>query len=64
MKAFSGLQLLFAIIPFFWPVLWVQRVGMNSTMTLYQERISNALAVWREDLGDEVAEFEKQIAEN
>ncbi len=34
MKAFGGLQILFAIIPFFWPILWAQRVGMKSTMTL------------------------------
>ncbi len=33
-------------------------------MTLYRERIGNALAVWRDDLGDEAAEFEKQLAAN
>ena len=63
MRAFGALQILFAIIPFFWPILIVQRISMNSSLRLYEERIRNALAVWRDDLGGELAEFEQQLAQ-
>ena len=63
-QAFGILQIVFAIIPFFWPILWMQRVSMNATTKLYQERISNALEVWQDDLGDDVVEFERQLAES
>ncbi|HEX8550548.1 MAG TPA: hypothetical protein VF681_03225 [Abditibacteriaceae bacterium] len=61
LKAFGTLQIFFAIIPLFWPILWMQRKGMNSATQLYEERIRNAITVWRDDLGTEVTEFEQQL---
>ena len=63
LKAFGVVQIIFAIIPFFWPILWLQRVSMNAGMKLYEERIQNALAVWQDDLGDEADEFARQLAQ-
>lgn len=58
-KAFGGVQLVFAIIPFFWPILWVQRRSMSSNLMMYEERIENALAVWPEDLTEEARLFQE-----
>lgn len=56
LKAFGILQLFFAIIPFFWPILYVQRRMMNSHRRLAGERIRNAIAVWKDDLAGEIFE--------
>ena len=63
MRGFQKVQGCAAIIPVFWPILWAQRSGMNAGMTLYQDRIKNALTVWRDDLGGEAQELEKLMAE-
>jgi hypothetical protein len=51
----------FAIIPFFWPVLWAQRSGMKAALTMQAEQIRNALAVWRDDLGTDAAAIEREL---
>src|SRR5579884_1608917 len=55
--AFAVLQLLFAVIPCFWPVLLVQVLMINSSRNASRQMIANALEVWRDDLGWE--EYER-----
>lgn len=50
LSAFGCVQVMFAIIPFFWPILWLQRKAMNAQRRLFRERIQNALDVWADDL--------------
>ncbi|QDT69568.1 hypothetical protein MalM25_25070 [Planctomycetes bacterium MalM25] len=57
LKAFGCLQIAFAIIPIFWPILWMQRKGMNAGKKLMRERIENAMEVWRDDLRGEVFDW-------
>jgi hypothetical protein len=57
LRAFGCLQLLFAVIPFFWPILYAQRRIMNAQRRLAEERIRNALDVWKDDLGGESFDF-------
>lgn len=61
MANFGIVQIFFAIIPLFWPFLIVQRRMMKTGLNLYQERIRNALTVWKEDLGDEYALLEQEL---
>ena len=56
-RAMGCVQVVFAIIPFFWPVLYAQRRMMDSQTRLYEERIRNAIDVWKNDLGDERFDF-------
>lgn len=49
-KAAWLVQVLFALIPLFWPILYLQRRAMRAEEQLFRERISNALEVWRDDL--------------
>lgn len=58
LRGFKAVQGCLAIIPFFWPILWLQRNSINAAMKMYEERITNALAVWRDDLGNEARELE------
>ena len=58
---FGVAQGCFAIIPFFWPVLWAQRKGMEAAITLQKEQVLNALAVWRDDLGDDARKIEMKV---
>jgi hypothetical protein len=53
LRAFGCLQIFFAIIPIFWPILYAQRRMMNSQRRLARERIQNAIDVWKEDLEGE-----------
>jgi hypothetical protein len=53
MRAFGCVQVFFAIIPFFWPVLYAQRRMINAQCRLAEERIRNALEVWKDDLAGE-----------
>jgi hypothetical protein len=62
LRAFTVLQGCFAIIPIFWPFIWAQRAGVNANLKMYEERITNALAVWRQDLGAEATELEALLA--
>jgi hypothetical protein len=52
-EAFGWVQMAFAIVPIFWPILWMQRKAMQAGKRLMRERIENALDVWREDLEGE-----------
>lgn len=60
---FGVAQGCFAVIPFFWPILWAQRKGMEAALTYQTEQIRNALSVWRDDLGQDADEIERQLAE-
>ena len=62
MAGFGVAQGCFAIIPIFWPILWAQRSGMNAAVTMQTEQIRNALAVWRDDLGPDAAELERELS--
>jgi hypothetical protein len=57
----SVVQGCLAIIPVFWPVIWIQRSGMKAILTLQTEQIRNALAVWRDDLGADAASLEQDL---
>ena len=58
---FGVAQGCFAIIPFFWPILWAQRAGMKAAYTMQVEQIRNALFVWRDDLGPDAAVIEQEM---
>ena len=62
-KSFGILQGCFAIIPLFWPILWMQRSAMKAALKLHVEQIQNALTVWSQDLGEETAQLELQLKE-
>jgi hypothetical protein len=49
-KAAGFVQVLFVLIPIFWPVLYLQRKTMRAEEKLFRERIENALEVWGDDL--------------
>ena len=55
------LQLAFAVIPFFWPFLYVQRRAMMTEARLKHRRIRNALDVWKAELGDEGLALEGEL---
>jgi hypothetical protein len=57
LAAFGCMQTVFAIIPFFWPVLYAQRRMMNAQQKLFEERIQNAMDVWKDDLAGERFKF-------
>ena len=57
LRAFGIVQIFFAIIPLFWPILYAQRRGMNAQRRLAAERIRNAIAVWKDDLEGETFSF-------
>ena len=59
LRAFGCVQVVFAIIPFFWPILYAQRRMMNAQRRLFEERIANALEVWKDDLGGERFDFRR-----
>lgn len=49
-RAAGFVQILFMIIPLFWPILYLQRKGMRAEERLFRDRINNALEVWGDDL--------------
>jgi hypothetical protein len=49
-KAAGFVQVLFMLIPLFWPILFLQRKTMRAEEKLFRERIENALEVWGDDL--------------
>jgi hypothetical protein len=61
-EGFGVAQGCFAIIPFFWPMLWAQRSGMKATLTMHSEQIRNALSVWGDDLGSDAASLEAELS--
>ena len=56
-RAASFVQIFFALIPIFWPILYAQRRSLLAERRLAQERIHNAIAVWKDDLEGETFEF-------
>ncbi len=52
-RSLTVLQLVFAVMPLFWPFLYVQRQNLVNAAKLSARRIRNALDVWKTDLGDE-----------
>ncbi len=58
---FGVAQGCFAVMPFFWPILWAQRKFMDASLTLQKDQIRNALSVWREDLGDEGRQIQAEL---
>lgn len=62
-RAFGYVQILLALIPIFWPILLLQRHGLNAQRRLFRERIENALAVWKDDLRGETFELGGQTLE-
>lgn len=61
MAGFGVAQGCFALIPVFWPILWMQRSGMNAALTLQKDQIRNALSVWKDDLGSEGPQLEAEL---
>ena len=57
LAAFGCVQYIFALIPFFWPILYAQRRMMNAQQKLFEERIQNAMDVWKDDLAGERFKF-------
>jgi hypothetical protein len=62
MQSFGVIQGCFAIIPFFWPILWAQRSMIKAGLRLQGDQIGNALSVWAEDLGADAAELKAELA--
>jgi hypothetical protein len=63
-QSFSGFgvaQGCFAVIPIFWPILRAQRSTMNAAVSMQAEQIRNAIAVWREDLGADAGQLEREL---
>ncbi|MCE5333605.1 MAG: hypothetical protein LLG06_03355 [Desulfobacteraceae bacterium] len=52
-KAAWIVQVLFMLVPLFWPILYLQRKAMRAEERLFRERISNAVEVWKDDLRGE-----------
>lgn len=52
-RAFGCAQIFFAIIPIFWPIIYAQRRMVNAQRRLAEDRIRNAIAVWKDDLDGE-----------
>lgn len=63
LEGFGAAQGCFAIIPIFWPIVRAQRTSMNAAVTYQKDQIRNALIVWRDDLGSDAAEIERELAE-
>ncbi|MEX2189021.1 MAG: hypothetical protein WD875_19595 [Pirellulales bacterium] len=57
LRAFGCAQIVFALIPVFWPILYLQRRTMNAGRELMKQRIRNALDVWKDDLAGESFDF-------
>jgi len=57
MRAMGCMQLFMAIIPLFWPVLYMQRRMMASQRRFAAERIRNAIEVWKDDLDADLVGF-------
>jgi hypothetical protein len=60
-RAFGFVQIIFAIIPVFWPILLLQRHTIKGAINTQAELIRNALAVWSDDLGPEAQAFEAEL---
>jgi hypothetical protein len=52
-QTFGVVQIIFALIPFFWPILWAQRRSMVTAAKTTYRQISNALDTWKTELGED-----------
>jgi hypothetical protein len=50
-----------SIIPIFWPILRAQKAMMNSAMMGQVQQLRNALEVWKDDLGAQGMELEREV---
>jgi len=57
---FGQAQGCMSIIPFFWPILGAQKRMLNAQMQLAQDRIRNAIDVWKGDLRGERFEIDDE----
>lgn len=60
-SGFGVAQGCFAIIPIFWPILWLQRTSMTAALTLQKDQILNALSVWGDDLGEDARAIGREL---
>lgn len=49
-QASKWLWLMFAIVPLFWPFLYVAKKSMDAHFEISRRRIQNAVEVWADDL--------------
>jgi hypothetical protein len=61
MRDFSKVMGCLAIVPIFWPILWLWRSGFRNQERLQREQIQNAIAVWGSDLGDDAATLREEF---
>jgi hypothetical protein len=50
-----------SIIPIFWPILGAQKKMMNAAMMGQIQQLRNALEVWKDDLGAQGMELEREL---
>ncbi len=50
MASFGKLQGCMSVIPFFWPIISLQKKMMSAQVDLARQRITNAIDVWQDDL--------------
>jgi hypothetical protein len=65
--SFAQMQGCMSIIPFFWPILKLQKKIMSAQEELARQRIMNAIDVWRDDLeavGFDVQKFDLSGSED
>lgn len=60
-RGFGVVQGCFAIIPVFWPILWLQRKSMHAGLTMLIEQVRNAVEIWKDDLGSDAVELEREL---
>ncbi|HKD38070.1 MAG TPA: hypothetical protein VKB78_14755 [Pirellulales bacterium] len=58
-QGFGQAQGCMNMIPFFWPIIGAQKRMMDAQLKLAEERIRNAIDVWRDDLAGENLGLEK-----
>lgn len=51
----------FCLIPLFWPFIYSFVRTNRAARQLARDRILNALEVWKNDLGDEIYQIDKQV---
>jgi hypothetical protein len=61
MGEFRVVQGCLAVFPPAWLYLWTQRSRMHAAMTMGIEQVRNAMDIWKDDLGSDVAELEREL---
>jgi hypothetical protein len=52
-QGFGQAQGCMSVIPMFWPIIGAQKRMMDAQLRLSEDRIRNAIEVWRDDLAGE-----------